>query len=178
MKFFNVMIYYNQQPNSDHGRQQQTYYQYSNNEPIHMKQHKQHENNNNFSNKFIETNQFVDYDSHSYSQSSSYSSISPTGFLMRDNQYYDGSYNRSLSSSYDDESSFLTASLSSSTSSLDFSDSSINYGQPIWSSALFSPNLHPGLFRSWSNKFNESISQLNEELRNYERFRTEMVILL
>ena len=136
-----------------------------------------HENNNNFSNKFIETNQFVDYDSHSYSQSSSYSSISPT-VLMRDNQYYDGSYNRSLSSSYDDESSFLTASLSSSTSSLDFSDSPINYGQPIWSSALFSPNLHPGLFRSWSNKFNENISQLNEELRNYERFRTEMVILL
>lgn len=179
------MYYYNQHNSYDSNSKLSTYY--------HNQQHQHHSNmksgksNNhqhtlynqkpmNFSGRFVDQQQRYtsDYDiSSTYSNGSSLS-MSPTSFLP--GQYYNGgSYNHSLSSSFesDDSSSYLTVSLSSSTSSLEFgSDSgspSFNDGQPIWSSALYSPNLHPGLFESWSAKMNKSILQLNEELKNYDK---------
>ena len=42
--------------------------------------------------------------------------------------------------------------------------------------SLDSPNLHPGLFESWSTKMNKSIMQLNEELKNYDRINVNDMV--
>ena len=94
---------------------------------------------------------------------------------MKENNYYqheDTYAYSSLSSSFEEDSCYLTASLSSSTSSLEYSNEFINHQsnqQAIWSSALYMPNLHPNLFESWSSRLNKSIYQLNEELKSYGR---------
>lgn len=184
------MYYYNQHTNYDNTTSKSNYYnkhtggQYQSAKNDSRNKNAKYNNNGcinnksmNFANKFVDCNnqKYVDFESQSFSNNSSFSSSSPTNFLITENnQFYDNSYTRSLSSSFDDDSAYLSASLSSSTSSLEFSDMTY-MGQPIWSSALYSPNLHPALFESWSAKMNKSIFQLNEELKHYDRINSEMV---
>ncbi len=179
------MYYYNQHSSYDPITRHQNYYNTTNNSGSNQHYSTQKFNKSNRNQQSYNTkpgsnfsSRFVDYNQNysEYENASSYSSnSSPTSFY---HQYYDhNSYNQSLSSSFDsssDESvSYLTASLSSSTSSLEFPENPIygyySDGQPIWSSALYSPNLHPTLFESWSTKMNKSIIELKEDLKNYDR---------
>jgi hypothetical protein len=155
------MYYYNHYQTNYENNRHQNYY---NNQPNqHHYNSKRNVKNTNFVNKFHNSQKYMEYESNSTPYS-----------YYEFNQFHDNNYNRSLSSSFDsDDSSHLTASLSSSTSSLEIQD--FNYSSPIWSSALYSPSLHPTLFESWSSKMNKSIMQLREELKNYDFFHNELV---